>query len=285
MVKVPPFEQLVQDPIFIVGAARSGTTWVFDILTAHPNVAGVYESWLFTSNNGLGSLFTPAHWPPKKSGLGNLVKREYLIAHVRDLLTSIMGNVLKPEHHFLVEKSPSHLFAMPLISEIFPDARFIHVLRDGRDVNVSVRVASRSWVPSWRETFGRSVKTSARAWKDAVRRARCDGEKQGERFFEIRYEEIHGDPFSAYRRLFDFCCIPYDQDILQAVFDSTDFEKNFKSKESGFRRGGRIGDWRMQFSLKDALVFNMTAGRMLIETGYENNHMWLPHLLGGHKTP
>ncbi len=285
MVKVPPFEQLVQDPIFIVGAARSGTTWVFDILTAHPNVAGVYESWLFTSNNGLGSLFTPAHWPPKKSGLGNLVKRGDLIARVRDLLASIMGNMLKPEHRFLVEKSPSHLFAMPLISEIFPDARFIHVLRDGRDVSVSVRAASRSWVPSWRKTFGRSVKTSARAWKHAVRRARCDGEKQGERFFEIRYEEIHGDPFSAYRRLFDFCCIPYDQDILQAVFDSTDFEKNFKSKESGFRRGGRIGDWRMQFSLKDALVFNMTAGRMLIETGYENNHMWLPHLLGGHKTP
>lgn len=285
MVKVQSFEQLVQGPIFIVGAARSGTTLVFDILAAHPNVAGVYESWLFTSNNGLGSLFTTAHWPPKHSGLGNILEREDLNTYVRNIATSIMGYAIKAEHRFLVEKSPSHIFAIPLISEIFPDARFIHVLRDGRDVSVSVRSASRSWEPSWRKTFGRSVRTSARAWKHAVSRARCDGKKHGKRFLEVRYEEIHKNPFGSYCRLFNFCGIPYDDDILQAVFDSTDFEKNFKSREAGFRRRGRVGDWRMYFSLKDALVFNITAGRMLIEIGYENNRMWLPHLFGGHKTP
>lgn len=279
------FDQVNQEPIFVIGAARSGTTWVYDILTAHPEVAGIYESWLFTPNNGIGALFTSAHWPPKRSGLGRLLEREELIAYVRDMVMNIMGRALKPEHRFLVEKSPSHLFAMPFISEIFPGARFIHVLRDGRDVSVSVRAAAKSWVPEWGRTFGRSIRTSARAWKYAVRRARHDGEKLGDRFFEIRYEEINRNPDGAYCRLFDFCGISYDDEILHTAFDATDFDRNFKPKETGFRRGGRVGDWRRHFGLRDALIFNLVAGDMLVELGYEKDRRWLPRLSGCHRPP
>lgn len=271
-----PFDQLEREPVFIIGAARSGTTWVFDILKSHPLVANVFESWLFTPNNGLGSLFTPAHWPGKHSGLGRLLKREELLVHVRETAEDIMGHAIRPEHRYLVEKSPSHLFAMPFIDEIFPAARYIHVLRDGRDVSVSVRAATNSWIQAWMESFGKSIRASARAWKHAVRRARHDGERMGGRFFEIRYEEIHRDPFPAYRKIFDFCEIPYDESILQSVHDATNFEKNYKPNEKGFRRGGRIGDWRTHFSLKDAVMFNLEAGQMLIDLGYEQNRKWWP---------
>jgi hypothetical protein len=269
------FDQLAADPIFIVGAARSGTTWVYDMFSAHPQVAGIYESWLFTKNDGLGSLFSKAHWPPKYSGLGRLLNRDDLLEHTRDAAMRIMSHAIKPQHRYLIEKSPSHLFVMPLISEIFPGARFIHVVRDGRDVSVSVRAASRSWAQAWRRTFGLSIRTSAFAWKNAIRRARRDGRDLGERFFEIRYEEISEDPFNAYRQLFDFCDLPYDDDILQHIFHVTDFARNYKPKETGFRRGGRIGDWRTHFSLTDALIFNLEAGNMLVELGYEKNRRWV----------
>lgn len=275
--KSPSFKQVVQDPIFIVGAARSGTTRVFDILNAHPEVAGVYESWLFTSNNGIGSLFMSAHYPTKSSGLGRLLKRENLITYVRDLTRRIMEHSLKPEHRFLVEKSPSHLFSMPLINEIFPGSRFIHVIRDGRDVCISVRAAAKSWAPAWRETFGRSIIASARAWKHAIRHARHNGKKMGGRFFEIRYEELSKDPFGSYGSLFDFCEIPYNNKILKTIYDATDFDRNFKPKETGFRRRGRVGDWRLHFSLKDSLLFNYVAGEMLLELGYEKNRRWYWH--------
>ncbi len=272
-------EQLAQPPIFVVGAARSGTTWVYDILTTHPQAAGVYESWLFTARHGLGSLFTSSHWPPRRSGLGRLLDRQDLLAHTRHIAARIMAHALEPGHLFLVEKSPSHLFAMPLISEVFSGARFIHVLRDGRDVGVSVRAAKKSWVPAWNETFGRSTMTQARAWKHAVNRARRDGANLGERFLEIRYEGIRADPFTAYRQLFDFCCMPHDDDLLQTVFDGTDFDRNYRPNESGFRRGGRVGDWRTHFGLVDALTFNLVAGDTLIALGYEESRWWLPRLL------
>lgn len=269
-------KSLVSDPIFIVGAARSGTTWVFDILSSHPLVCGVYESWLFTRDNGLGSLFTPAHWPPRRSGLSSLLDRQALIEEVRGLSLRLMTRNLDPGQIYLVEKSPSHIYSMPLIHEIFPGARFIHVLRDGRDVAVSVRSASKSWVPQWKLSFGRSINTSGRAWKHAVLRARADSSELGDHFMEIRYENLKSDPERNIKALFDFCGIAITQSQLEITLRETDFAANYNPRESAFRRGGRVGDWKSRFSLLDALRFNLAAGDTLIELQYEKSRFWLP---------
>lgn len=273
-----PIDQLIAPPIFVVGAARSGTTWVYDILTSHPEVAGVYESWLFTRNNGLGSLFTEAHWPPNRSGLSRLLERQVLLDETRVFADRVLSKAIEPNHRFLVEKSPSHLYVMELIHELYPGSRFINVLRDGRDVSVSVRSAARSWVPQWRQTFGRSISASARAWSHAVRHARCVGEKLGDLYHELRYEQIKQDPIGSYCQLFDFCNIPYDEELLQQIFEATDFATNYKPGENRFRRGGRIGDWRTHFTVLDAIRFNQAAGARLVETGYEKNRWWVGSL-------
>jgi len=268
------FSQLKSDPIFILGAARSGTTWVYDIFSAHPSVAGVFESWLFTKDNGVGSWFTHAHWPPKSSGLGRFLERDQMVAMTQEVVQRIMSQAIGPEHQFIVEKSPSHLYAIKLIQEIFPGARFIHVLRDGRDVCVSVRAATQSWMPDWKKTFGGSMTASAKSWHDAVRRARNEGKILGDRFLEVRYEELRTDPIPNYKKMFDFCDIPYDDAILQAIFAKTDFDLNFKGGEGNFRRGGRIGDWQTHFGLMDAYHFQRATGKMLVETGHAVDEKW-----------
>nr|MBN1230022.1 sulfotransferase [Anaerolineae bacterium] len=281
------FAQLKQDPIFIIGAARSGTTWVYDILRNHPQVAGIYESWLFTPNNGVGSLFSDAHWPAKRSGLGNFMSREKVLQYSRELAVNIMAHAIESETQYLVEKSPNHVFAIPLIREIFPEAKFICVIRDGRDVAVSVRAAARSWSKDWRHSFGRSMWSSARAWKYAIQRARQEAQSLGNDYMEIRYEQIHEDPLTAYQIMFDFCQIAYDESVLQGIFTATDFSRNYKPGETKFRRGGRVGDWKHSFSLVDTLMFKQAAGDLLIDLGYERDHTWnansniLPRKLGG----
>lgn len=269
-----PFNQLKQDPIFVIGAARSGTTWVYDIIRNHPRVAGVYESWLFTPHNGVGSLFTGAHWPKKRSGLGNFMQRDDVLRYSRELVVSIMAHAIQPETQYLVEKSPNHVFAVPLIREIFPNAKFICVIRDGRDVAVSVRAAAKSWSKDWQNSFGRSIRTSAHAWKHAIQRARHEAQSLGDDYMEIRYEQVHEDPLTAYQTMFDFCQIDYDDGILQDILAATDFSANYKPGESKFRRGGRVGDWQRMFSPLDTLMFKQAAGDMLIDLGYEHDHAW-----------
>jgi hypothetical protein len=270
-----PLSRFDSGPIFVVGAARSGTTWVYDILTAHPKVAGVYETWLFTMNQGVGNLFGPGHYPPGHSGLGRSFPRQELVGEVRQFAGNLLARRLGPDHRFLVEKSPSHVMTMPLIQEIFPEARFLHVLRDGRDVSVSVRQAAKSWAPRWRESFGRSVYTSAWAWKQTIRRTRRDRPGLGEAFLEIRYEDLKADPIAGIARLFDHCRIPWERALLDQIAAKTDFEANYRSSESNFRRAGRVGDWRSRFTLIDRLAFNLAAGATLIDTGYEADRRWV----------
>ncbi len=270
------FQQLASDPVFIVGPARSGTTWTYDILTAHPQVAGVYESWLFTPQNGIGSLFTAAHYPARNSGLGRLIDRQEVVDLAREMVKEIMGRVIEPHHRLLVEKSPNHIYAVALIREIFPQAKFIHLLRDGRDVYVSVRAAAKSWSPGWQNSFGRSTATAARAWRGEVERAQTASQLLGPDFLSVRYEELHAEPIAGIQRLYDFCSLPYDEALLNTIFETTDFKKNYKGGETKFRRGGRVGDWRKQFTLWDALIYNLIAGQTLIDLGYEKNRFWWP---------
>ena len=104
--------------------------------------------------------------------------------------------------------------------------------------------------------------------------ARQQATKLGERFMEIRYEDLQSAPFGAYRRLFDFCCIPYDQTLLDQVFEETDFEKNYEPGEGRFHRGGRVGDWRRELSFADALRFDRAAGDLLVAAGYARSRFW-----------
>jgi len=270
-----PLAQLESGPVFVVGAARSGTTWLYDILTCHPLVAGAYETWLFTDNQGVGSLLGPAHFPPGHSGLGRTISRDLVLRAVHDMVSTLLAQPLGENHRFLVEKSPSHVFSMPLILELLPSARFVHVLRDGRDVAVSVRAAAKAWAPRWRKSFGRSIRASASAWKETIRCAWRDGGILGDALLEVRYEALKADPVSGIARVLDHCQIPWDQALVDHIAARTDFDTNFRASESGFRRGGRVGDWRTRLNLIQRVVFDRVAGGTLIETGYELDRRWV----------
>jgi hypothetical protein len=258
-------------PVFIVGHHRSGTTWVFDILTSHCAVAGVYESFLLTEPFGLGALFREMGSPEdgERHPAKSLIKRAELIADVRELAAKWLGRVVEPQHRVVVEKSPTHLWSVELIMEIFPEARFICVERDGRDVGVSVRAAANSWAPDWKRRFGRTLALTARGWQEAIDFAAEQRRSLGDRFITVRYEDIQAEPRGEYRRMFDFCGLDYDDEFLNSVFGATDFGQNFQAGEDNFRRSGRVGDWRTKLSALDGLVFAAMGGEGLVRAGYE----------------
>ena len=277
-----PLDRLEGDPIFVIGCARSGTTWVLDAFGAHPDVATVNESWLFSPTVGLGPLLGKGHWDPDHpggpQGLSRFVSREDFVAEVRTFAARVLGKALGDGQRFLVEKSPNHVWTADGIAEVFPEARFIHVVRDGRDVAVSLLAAGDSWAPQWKESSAASVQQAASTWRRALERAAVVAPALDDRLLEVRYEDLHADPVSGYRRLFDFAEVPYDEDLLERVRTANDFPSNYTPNERGFRRGGRVGDWTDRFSPADCLAFQLAAGELLIELGYEADDRWVERL-------
>lgn len=275
--------QLAAPPVFVVGGHRSGTTWVFDILTHPAEVAGVFESWLFTPDHGLGGLLHWGNWKPdhieklvkrfeRRPGLGQLVDRDEVVDTCRRLAESWLGRVLEPHHRYIVEKSPSHLDAVETIRELWPDARFVHVVRDGRDVLVSRRAAlswDRVFLPKKLNTY-----REAQRWAGAMSRGRFLAGELGNTYTEIRYEDLAGDPHRGVRRLFDFCGIRVGDAVVASAIEATDFRRHYTGGATEFRRAGRVGDWRTRLGFVDRLLFHRGAGSALEDRGYETSRLW-----------
>jgi hypothetical protein len=266
-----PLAQLDAGPIFVVGVARSGTTWVHDALRTHPLVGALFETELFEEVFGVLGLLHDSNFAPTPRRVGRLADREAVVAEIRALAGRLFARGLKPHHRYLVEKTPGHVLRMPLIAEIFPDARFIHVIRDGRDVCVSIRAADRSWERTLRRLPGSlGIAQAARRWQHQVRVGRADARRLPGRVLEVRYEQLRADPRAGYRTMMDFALIPYDDEIVERMHEKVDFDTTERANDAtGFYRGGRVGDWERELGLVDRLAFEATAGDALVELGYE----------------
>lgn len=277
--------QLDAGPVFVVGQPRSGTTWVYDILTAHPEVAGVLESELFSDRTGLGALLQRAKWGPRSLatsirvfsqpvGVPQLVSYDELVRDVRELVAGWLSKALGPDDRFLVEKSPRHSRHIRAIADLFPDARFVCVVRDGRDALLSARAAARSWAPVLRRAEGGSVWSGARVWEREVRAVRQAGREVENPYLEISYEELWADPETAAARLYSFCGFPHDVELIAEVVEATGLERRQGMDQVGFRRGVGPGAWRDELALPQQLIFDVAAGPALVERGYEPSRMW-----------
>jgi hypothetical protein len=279
-----PLAQLEAPPAFVVGMHRSGTTWAYDLLTAHPKVAGIFESGFFSADLGVAPLFHRTHWYGDEATLeadrrlfglsfrlNQLLSREEALEDVRALASAWLGRALGPSHRFLVEKTPQHLYTMHLIDELFPGAAFVHLIRDGRDVAVSLEAAGRSWARGRVREANR--RTAAHRWAAAIARARHLATEHGLRYTEVRYEDLRARVPGTLESLFEFCRIPAEPGDIEQAWDAAALERRRSGESDPFRRRG-TSEWRQRFRLLDRLRFDRAAGALLVELGYESSRRW-----------
>ena len=144
--------------------------------------------------------------------------RDWWLEHIRALYADFQAEVLaRAGKARWAEKDPTYTLHLPFIEELFPDAVYVHLLRDGHDV-----------VASFRDRWGYRVGGPRRAHRVGPLRQRRprpgSTPARRTRFLELRYEDLVADPEAQGRRLFEFLGEAWDPAVLD--FDPADAQRH-----------------------------------------------------------
>jgi hypothetical protein len=248
--------------VFVVGARRSGTNWLQRILRAHPEVASLpSETYVF--NMGIAPLAARfQHTNPGSPMMATMfAERDGFLDRVRDLLDgAFIDNLerLKPDARFLVERTPWHVYDLELIAKVYPDARVIHILRDGRAVARSL--LAQSWGPQ-------TMSDAAREWLSSVEAGQREGAEFGDRYREVVYERLLGDPAAEIDDLFGWLGL----ELAPATRDRLLLETRTEFNVDAGAPGVRADKWREGLSTRDIATFDRIAGAQQDALGYERS--------------
>src|SRR5262249_18454974 len=115
--------------------------------------------------------------------------------------------------------TPSYLGLLPIVHCLWPMAKFVHLIRDGRDVYQSVlsRKETKCSVTGYATWVEDPVATTALWWIRKVRQGRHGGRELGpELYYEVRYESLVADPARECPKLFAFLDLPYDEVMVHS---------------------------------------------------------------------
>lgn len=263
---------------FVVGASRSGTTWLQLCLSQSPSVATAQETHLFSQY--LASFFRSCRElaaQPRKIGLSPLLGDDELLQWVGQFSRSCLDKIAekKPGAAVILEKTPDHARFAEDILRVFPDARFIHVIRDPRAVTASLRAASGSWGTGWAP---KSIAERSQLWKMAFAAGRRIAALTSN-YCEVFYERMHtGGPEEVLRVLewlgvqatateagdyIGMCSIGgLRQGSVAAPWELT-------SEPDDFFRRGEVDSWREELSGVEIAIVERLARKEMAELGYE----------------
>lgn len=267
-------------PLIVLGVRRSGTTLLRVMLDRNPALAVPDESYFVPQLarrhrravqpraflDDLRRLPTLVEWglspdvvaPRLRPGMATGAA----IAAVFEAYAAERG---KPRWG---DKTPLYMQHLPLLERLFPDALFVHLIRDGRDAALSfLSVPTGIMTKGWGHP--RDAAGFACQWATEVRAARALGARVGAaRYLEIRYEALVADPSAGLRRVCDFAGLVFDEDMLAYVGQTDSARKEHQQRLGEPPRTG-VRDWRTEMTAKEGAAFEHVAGDLLHALGYE----------------
>jgi hypothetical protein len=271
------------DPFFVIGASRSGTTLLRFMLNSHPRLYLPPESEFIPAFFGrsptrplnrsesrriLRKIFRlrfGAEWCGAPPDINDMAPEAEELTPTR-LLHGLY--TAYAEQHGAArwgDKTPTYTCHIDLLHRIFPKASFIHLIRDGRDVALSV-------LDTWGRRTHVDLIFAARSWiRRVVEARRSGGRLDPESYLELHYEDLVVEPEKELRRVCRFLDEEFQPKMLQ--FHVTAGES---IREGGFHdpvrsplTTTRMDRWRKEMSASRLRMFEAVAGPTLSEFGYE----------------
>jgi hypothetical protein len=274
---------MTNDPIFVVGMGRSGTTLLRLMLHHHPRIAIPYESHFLTRYHQAVDRFGDLRQERNLAGLVDAMlaeptlrmwdhsfDRDELLASIEERTVAGVTHAIYSQYAAAKGKArwgdkSDYLDQLHILNEMFPRAQFIHIIRDGRDVAASVMKLP--WGPD-------DIIRAAQWWNDHVWVARRVGAVLGkDRYLEVRYEDLVENPERELRRCCAFLHEQYSPDVLAYHKDShAAIPAERRAQHQRYDAPpdkSRIYAWKREMHPCDIALFDRYASRMLSEAGYE----------------
>ena len=275
--------------VFIVGCPRSGTTLLQRMIDAHPQIAITPEThWIpryFQGRIGVtpdgvvtAELIDRLLEYERFSKLeidratlqtliGSSPKLLYssFVSKLFDLYGQAQGKAL------VGDKTPAYVEKLPMLHELWPHAKIVHLIRDGRDVCLSLRNWSRGEktcgrFSSWAED---PIATVAFWWKRLVQVGQENGAVLGSKlYYELRYESLVQNPEQECSALCEFLGLKYHQAMLRFFEGRTRKEPGLNSKDAWLPPTPGLRDWTKEMPLAEVERFEAAAGDLLAALGY-----------------
>lgn len=273
------------DPVFIIGFQRSGTTLLRMMLDAHPDVAIPLDTtglWARYAErlDAYGSLARPSDAAPLVADLleEERIRLWQLDASVGDVVGLMEGGgyaeviaafyrayARSRGKRYWGDKDPGNMSRIHLINEWFPGARFVHIIRDGRDACLS----------QLEQDFGHSdLLGCASGWCEEVTWVRRIGAILGPaRYMELRYEDLVREPEARLRDVCAFLQLPYSPAMLEyhrhVARSIPDAKRHIWPLIDRPPQRENVDRWKSRLSDGSRLCFEKRAGRLLRALGYE----------------
>lgn len=276
---------------FLVGVPRSSNTLLQRLLDAHSEIAVIDETrwiakwWQRRIGVGDDGAATPAlasrlleH--PRFARLG--IGKEDLLGLLRNggpvpyasFVTGIFDMYGKARGKAHVgDKTPSYLRDMPTLHDLWPSVRFVHIIRDGRDVALALRDWTQKKVvgprrfEAWNDD---PLLISAIWWERHIRLGREDaGSLDPALYTETRFESLVPDPGRELQRLSGFLGVAYDEGMLHFHEGRMQSDPGLSPKKAWLPPTAGLRDWRRDMPRGDVERFEAAAGDLLEELGYE----------------
>lgn len=272
--------------VFIIALPRSGTSWLQGMLGSLPEIATVRETHLVDGYlKGLVNSWHKERQQPAPDGLQAILTEMEFYHCLRGFSDRILAKILQfnPSAEIILEKTPDNLNFVELLHRLYPEAYFIHLIRDPRAVVAShLALKKEKW--GWVRAEQNQVDLAQKWVRGMEKRDRAAALLQS-KFLEVRYENLKLNQEKVIGKIANFLSLNYTQeqlsqlvpqvsatDLAQTKADFPAHNPFFDTRPNFFRRG-EIDSWKQELTTEQIIDIEAVCIRSMIAHQYQPEYL------------